>query len=82
MSALACKLPVYAYSTSMGNSKFNVSDTSALFFFSLDFIRAQNMVWVIEGIRSDLRGNKNYFELVGAELSRAQVTKGKITVNV
>ena len=41
------KLPVYAYNTWMGNSKFNVSDTSTLFF--PDFLRAQNMVWVIEG---------------------------------
>ena len=31
----------------MGNSKFNVSDASALF-FSFDFLRAQNMVRVIE----------------------------------
>ena len=31
----------------MGNSKFNVSDASTLF-FSFDFLRAQNMVRVIE----------------------------------
>ena len=33
----------------MENSKFNVSDASALFFFFFDFLGAQNMVWVIEG---------------------------------
>ena len=38
---------LYAYNTSMGNSKFNVSDASTLFF--PDFLRAQNMVRVIEG---------------------------------
>ena len=32
----------------MENSKFNVSDASALFFF-FDFLSAQNMVRVIEG---------------------------------
>ena len=32
----------------MGNSKFNVSDASALFFF-LSFLGAQNMVRVIKG---------------------------------
>ena len=54
---------LYAYNTSMGNSKFNVSDASTLFF--PDFLRAQNMFRVIEGklYRNDLRGNKNYFEL-------------------
>ena len=38
---------LYAYNTSMGNSKFNVSDASTLFF--PDFLRAQNLVRVIEG---------------------------------
>ena len=35
--------------------------------FSADFLRAQNMVWVIEGKISHKwsEGNKNYFELVG-----------------
>ena len=36
---------MYAYSKSMGNSKFNVSDASTLFCRNLN---AQNMVQVIE----------------------------------
>ena len=36
-----------AYNTSKRNSKFNVSDASALFFFS-HFLSAQNMVLVVE----------------------------------
>ena len=67
-SASTSKL--YAYNTSMGNSKFNVSDASTLFF--PDFLRAQNMFRVIEGklYRNDLRGNKNYFELAGGSSYR------------
>ena len=38
----------------MGNSKFNVSDASRLFF--PDFLGAQNMVRVIKG--------KNYIEMI------------------
>ena len=38
---------LYAYNTSMGNSKFNVSDASTL--FSPDFLSAQNMVRIIGG---------------------------------
>ena len=36
--------------------------------FFPDFLRAQNMVRVMEGkilYRNDLKGNKNYFELAG-----------------
>ena len=53
--------------------------------FFPDFLRAQNMVRVIEGkiIENDLRGNKN----IGSskrefELSKVRVTECKITVNV
>ena len=42
--------------------------------FFPDFLKAQNMVRVIE---NDLRGNENWFELAGV-----RVTEGKITVNV
>ena len=47
--------------------------------FFPDFLRAQNMVRVIEGkiIENGLRGNENWFEL-----SRVRVTEGKIKVNV
>ena len=38
---------LYAYNTSMGNSKFNVLDASTL--FSPDFLSALNMVWIIGG---------------------------------
>ena len=38
---------LYAYNTSMGNSKFNVLDASTL--FSSDFLSALNMVWIIGG---------------------------------
>ena len=41
--------------------------------FFPDFLRAQNMVRVIEGIENDLRGNENWFELSGI-----RVTEGKI----
>ena len=60
----------------MGNSKFNVSDASTLFFFSDS---KKNMVRVIESklYGNDLRGNKNYFEL-----REVGVIEGKITVNV
>ena len=44
-SASTSKL--YAYNTSIGNSKFNASDASRLYF--PDFLRAHNMVQVIEG---------------------------------
>ena len=54
-SASSSKL--YAYNASMGNSKFNVSDASRLF-FSRDFLRAQNM------------GNENYFDLAGGSTYR------------
>ena len=37
----------YSYNTSIGNPKFNVSDARDGFF--PDFLRAQNMVQVIEG---------------------------------
>ena len=54
----------------MGNSKFNVLE--AVHSFSPDFLRAQNMVRVIEGkiYRNDLRGDKNYFELAGVSSYR------------
>ena len=46
--------------------------------FFPDFLRAQNMVQVIEGkIENDLRGKENWFELAGD-----RVNEGKITVNV
>ena len=45
--SLASTSKLYAYNTSMANSKFNVSNASTLFF--PDFLRAQNMVLVIEG---------------------------------
>ena len=40
--------------------------------FFPDFLRAQNMVRVIEVklYRNDLRGNKNYFELAGSSSYR------------
>ena len=38
---------LYAYNTSMGNSKFNVLDASTLFF--PDFLSALNMVRIIGG---------------------------------
>ena len=46
--------------------------------FFPDFLRAQNMVRVMEGkIENDLREKENWFELAGD-----RVTEGKITVNV
>ena len=38
--------------------------------FFLDFLGAQNMVRVIEGIENDLRGNENWFELAGVRVIR------------
>ena len=72
-----------AYNTSMGNSKFNVSDASTLFFAY--FLRAQNMVRVIESkiIYKWSEGKQKLLRVIGRfELSTVQVTEGKITVNV
>ena len=74
---------LFAYNTSMGNSKFNVSDTSTL--FSADFLRAQNMVRVIEGeiIYKWSEGKQKLLRVSRRfKLSRVQITEGKITVNV
>ena len=63
------------------NSKFWRHST----LFSADFLRAQNMVWVIEGKISHKwsEGKQKLLRVSGRfELSRVQVTKGNITVNV
>ena len=52
----------------MGNSKFNISDVSTQFFPG--FLRAQNIVRVEIISKSDLRGNKNFFELAGGSSYR------------
>ena len=73
----------YAYNMSMGNSKFNVSDASSLYIAY--FLRAQNMVQVIEGkiIYKWSAGKQKLLRFSGRfELSRVRVTEGKITVNV
>ena len=49
----------------MGNSKLNVSDASALFFF--DLLSAQNMVRVIEG---------KFKEMIWGELARGSSYRG------
>ena len=51
---------LYSYNTSIGNPKFNVLNARRRR-FSPDFLRAQNMVRVIEGkiIENYLRGNEN-----------------------
>ena len=61
---------------SMGNSKFNVSDASTLFFPY--FLKAKNMVQVIESriIRNDLRGKKLLRVSRGFESLRVRVTEG------
>ena len=46
-STSASTSKLYSYNTLVGNSKFNVSDASTLFFH--DFLRAQNMVRVLKG---------------------------------
>ena len=76
MTTSASTSKLYACNTSMGNSKFNVSDASILFLS--DFLRAQNMVRE-KLYRNDLRGNKNYFDLAagssyrGFELPRVKL---------
>ena len=56
----------------MGNSEFNVSDPSTLFF--PDFLRVSAQKWfelsVVKLYKDDLRGNKNYFELAGGSSYR------------
>ena len=67
----------------MGNSKFNVSHASRLFF--PDFLRAQNMVELsrVKLYRNYLGGGGGLLRVSGRlELSRVRVTEGKITVNV
>ena len=69
----------------MGNSKFNVSDDTTLFFPA--FLSAQNMVRSIGGKivywKHDLRENKNYFELAGGSGYRGfELPRVKNTVNV
>ena len=74
-SASTSKL--YAYNPSIGNSKFKVSDASILFLS--DFLRAQNMVRVIESkklYRNDLRGNKNYFDVAAGSSYRGLSYRG------
>ena len=84
MTTAASTSKLYACNTSMGNSKFNVSDASILFLS--DFLRAQNMVRVIESkklYRNDLRGNKNYFDLAAGSSYRGfELPRVKLKVNV
>ena len=80
-SAFTSKL--YAHNTSMGNSKFNVSDATTLFF--LDFLSAQNMFRTI-GCKTVQKWSEGKQKLLQVsrrcELLRVWVTEGKITVNV
>ena len=48
--------------------------------FFPDFLRAQNVVRVIEGkiyIENDLRGNKNWFELAGVRVIEGSSYRGQ-----
>ena len=77
-SASSSKL--YAYNTSMGNSRFNISDVSTQ--VSPGFLRAQNTVRV-KIISKWSEGKQKLLRVSGRfELSRVRVTEGKITVNV
>ena len=45
--------------------------------FFPDFLRAQNIVRVIEGkIENDVRGNKNWFELAGVRVMEGSSYRG------
>ena len=83
MTTSASTSKLYACNTSMRNSKFNVSDASILFLS--DFLRAQNMIRVIESkklYRNDLR-NKNYFDLAAGSSYRGfELPRVKLKVNV
>ena len=60
-------------------NSISVSDAGTLFFFFVaDFKSAQNMVRIIKGKfkKSDLRGNKNYFELAGGSSYWGEVDFG------
>ena len=77
-SKAASTSKLYAFNTSMGNSKFNVSDASRLFF--PDFLRAQNKVQVIEGkiIKKLSQGKQKPLRVSRRfELSRGRVIDGK-----
>ena len=73
MTTSASTSKLYAYNTSMGNSKFNVSDASTLYFSRL-FKGSKKKTWFelsrVKLYRNDLRGNKNYFELAGGSSYR------------
>ena len=80
-SAFNSKL--YAHNTSMGNSKFNVSDATTLFF--LNFLSTQNMFRIISGkiVQKWSEGKQKLLPVSRrCELLRVRVTEGKITVNV
>ena len=50
----------------MGNSKFNIiSEASRLFFPDFQGLKTWFKLLRVTLYRNDLRGNKNYFELVG-----------------
>ena len=71
MFSQATNSKLYAYNTSMGNSKFNVWNASRLFFPHFE-----------EEIEI-IRGKQKLLPVSGKfELSRVRVTQGKITVNV
>ena len=66
----------------MGNSKFNASDASALFFSRLFKLSKHGSSYRarVKLYRNDLKRKKNYFELAGGssyrgfELSRVKIT--------
>ena len=68
-----------AYNTSMGNSKFNVSDATTLFF--LDFLSAQNMFGLIGGKIVYWRWSEWKQKLL-RDSRRFGLPRVKITVNV
>ena len=58
----------------MGNSKFNVSDASRLFFSRLFALKTWFELSRVKLYRNDLRGNKNYFDLAGGSSYRDSST--------
>ena len=84
-TGLTKKVKAKEYTVVLISIKFNVSDCSKLFLLFFRLVTSVKHSSSYRGQklhRSDLKGNKKYFESGRFESSRVRVTQGKSTVNV
>ena len=60
----------FAVNAVLDLSKFNVSDLSAMFFFSTYVLKTWFRLSRVKLCRNGLKGNKNYFEFAGGSSYR------------